>query len=286
MERKVDVRPLVLLRIFVPMMVFFDLLRLVQLDLVTVLFRPYEVGGLSTFTDPSAFIHNWSPMWAGPVAVGVTMVCMVLISLGRWMRPAIILGCFAYAQLGHVYPPGDRAIDRILRCVLLIILFTQADQKWAWNKKERVETIPAWPVDLIKWMLVMIYMSAGMSKMLQQPGWLAIDGMPVLFRIMTDPLASNHAPESLVWAYPLFIFWRLGNNIFRVFRLSSIDPLVPLVGDCRCFDACGNRRVYDLGNVLLGDAVDLPDFTGALCIAHFGSKKVWSSPCRERFLVV
>jgi hypothetical protein len=206
MERRVDVRPLVLLRIFVPMMVFFDLLRLVQLDLVTVLFRPDEVGGLSTFTDPSAFIHNWNPMWAGPVAVGVTMICMVLISLGRWMRPAIILGCFLSAQLGHIYPPGDRAIDRILRCVLLIILFARVDQKWAWNKKERVETIPVWPVDLIKWMLVMIYMAAGISKMLQQPGWLSIDGMPVLFRIMTDPLASNHAPESLVWAYPLFIF--------------------------------------------------------------------------------
>jgi hypothetical protein len=203
-ERTMDARPLALLRILVPLMVFFDLLRLVQLDLVTVLFRPYEAGGLSTFSDPSAFIHHWNPLWAGPLAVALTMVCMLCISLGRWMRPAIVLGCFAYAQLGHIYPPGDRAIDRILRCALLALLFVRVDQKWAWNKKPVLNQLPAWPADLIKWMLVMIYMSAGISKMLQQPRWMAVDGMPVLFRIMMDPLASNHAAESWVWAYPLF----------------------------------------------------------------------------------
>jgi hypothetical protein len=187
-------------------MVVLDLLRLVQLDLMLVLFRPFEAGGLSTFTDPSAFIHNWSPLWAGPVACGITIVCMILISAGRWMRPAIVLGCFAYAQLGHIYPPGDRAIDRILRCALLLLLFSKADQRWSWNAKPRLERIPAWPADAIKWLLVMIYMAAGISKLAQQPHWLGIDGMPVLYRIMTDPLASNLDPAAWAWAYPLFRF--------------------------------------------------------------------------------
>ena len=205
-DREMDSRPLALLRILVPLMVFFDLLRLVQLDLVTVLFRPFEAGGLSTFTDSSAFIHNWSPMWAGPIACGITLLCMVLISAGRWMRPAILIGCLAYAQMGHIYPPGDRAIDRILRCALLFLLFSKADQRWAWNSKPRLERIPAWPADAIKWMLVMIYMAAGISKLCQQPNWLAIDGMPVLYRIMTDPLASELDPAAWTWAYPAFRF--------------------------------------------------------------------------------
>ena len=34
----------------------------------------------------------------------------------------IVFGALAYAQLGHLYPPGDRAIDRILRTALLILL--------------------------------------------------------------------------------------------------------------------------------------------------------------------
>jgi hypothetical protein len=62
--------------------------------------------------------------------------------------------------------------------------------------------------------------------------------------------------------------------------------LVPLVGDFWRIDACGNRRVYDLGNVLLGDVVDLPDFAGALFVESLGSKKVCASPCRGRILMV
>ena len=54
------------------------------------------------------------------VALVLTLTCMGLITIGRWMRPAIIVGVLAYAQLGHLFPPGDRAIDRIVRCGLLI----------------------------------------------------------------------------------------------------------------------------------------------------------------------
>jgi hypothetical protein len=201
-----DPRPLALVRILVPLAVILDLLRLVQLGLVEVLFRPWEEGGLSTFTDPSAFIHNWSPMWGGIVAFGLTLVCMMLIGLGRWMRPAILIGCLAYAQLGHLYPPGDRAIDRILRCALLFLLFSKADEIWAWNSKPRAARVPAWPAHGIQFLLVIVYMSAGISKLAQQPNWMAIDGMPVLYRIMTDPLASNLDPADWTWAYPLFRF--------------------------------------------------------------------------------
>jgi len=215
-DRETDVRPLALVRILVPWMVILDLLRVLQLGLVEVLFRPESVGGLSSFTDDSAFIHEWSPMWAGPIAFWVTIGCMLLVSVGRWMKPAILMGCFAYAQLGHIYPPGDRAIDRILRCVLLFLLFSKADHWWAFNKKERLQRIPAWPVDLIKWMLVMVYMAAGLSKILQQPAWMAMDGMPVLYRIMTDPLASDMDPAAWTWAYPLFRFGSWSTIILEI----------------------------------------------------------------------
>ena len=205
-DREMDARPLALVRILVPLMVGLDLLRLVQLDLAWTLFRPWEAGGLSTFTDSSAVIHEWSPMWAGPIAFALTLVCMLLIGLGRWMRPAILIGCLAYAQLGHIYPPGDRAIDRILRCALLFLLFSQADQCWSWNTKSKLKRIQAWPADGIRFVLVVVYMAAGLSKILQQPHWLGIDGMPVLYRILCDPLASNMDPASWTWAYPLFFF--------------------------------------------------------------------------------
>ena len=215
-EQQMDPRPLALVRILVPLAVILDLLRLVQLGLVEVLFRPWEQGGLSTFTDPSAFIHVWSPMWGGIVAFGLTVICMMLIGLGRWMRPAILIGCLAYAQLGHLYPPGDRAIDRILRCALLFLLFSKADEIWAWNSKPRAARVPAWPAHGIQFLLVIVYMSAGISKLAQQPNWMAIDGMPVLYRIMTDPLASNLDPADWTWAYPLFRFGGWSTIILEV----------------------------------------------------------------------
>ncbi len=94
-DQEMDPRPLALVRIFVPIAIVLDLLRLAQLGLVEVLFRPEEAGGLSTFTDPSAFIHEWSPLWGGIVAYCLTLVCMTLVGLGRWMRPAIVMGCLA-----------------------------------------------------------------------------------------------------------------------------------------------------------------------------------------------
>lgn len=205
-DRDMDSRPLALVRILVPLMVILDMLRLVQLGLVEVLFRPWEAGGLSTFADSTAFIHSLSPEWGGLVAFALTLICMTFVGLGRYMRVAIVVGCLAYAQLGHLYPPGDRAIDRILRCALLFLLFSRADEIWAWNSKRRATRIPAWPAQGIRFMLVMIYMAAGISKVAQQPNWLAIDGMPVLYRIMTDPLASNLDPEAWTWAFPLFRF--------------------------------------------------------------------------------
>ncbi|MEC7242338.1 MAG: HTTM domain-containing protein [Myxococcota bacterium] len=203
-NRQMDPRPLALVRILVPSMIVLDLLRLLQLGLVEVVFRPWEAGGLSTFTDSTAFIDTWSSEWGGILAFGLTLVCMVLVGLGRFMRPAIVIGCLAYAQLGHLYPPGDRAIDRILRCALLFLLFSKADEYWAWNTKKRATRISAWPAQGIQFMLVMIYMAAGISKVAQQPNWLAVEGMPVLYRIMTDPLASNLDPEAWTWAFPLF----------------------------------------------------------------------------------
>ena len=47
----------------------------------------------------------------------------VAASTGVAARPALLIGVLAYAQAGHLYAPGDRGIDRILRTVLLI---------WAW----------------------------------------------------------------------------------------------------------------------------------------------------------
>lgn len=207
--RPVDTRPLAALRILLPLCVIVDLLRALQLDLAGVLYRPWDAGGLSTFAGPEWALGGLGPD-AGLWLVGLVIVCMGLVSAGVGVRPAIVVGVLAYAQLGHLYPPGDRGIDRIIRTGLLVLLFSQAHRRWALGDRllgrPPVERAPAAPQQLILWFLVLVYMAAGVSKLMQQPAWLAVSGTPVLYRVVTDPLAG--AWDHVAWAgvgLPFFI---------------------------------------------------------------------------------
>jgi len=142
---------------------------------------------------------------------------MALTSAGLWMRPAIIIGVLAYAQLGHLYPPGDRAIDRILRSALLILLFSGADRTIALGRTSN-DPIPAWPAHMLKYFLVLVYLSAGLAKLIQQPGWLSLTADPPLLRILIDPMAGDLDP--LFWAQFPWLF-RLGGFATIAFELSS-----------------------------------------------------------------
>jgi len=208
-SRPVDTRPLAALRILLPLCVIFDLLRSIQLGLAGVYYRPWDAGGLSTFVG-----DEWALAGLGPDAglwlVGLIIVCMALVSSGLGVRPAIVVGVLAYAQLGHLYPPGDRAIDRIIRTALLILLFSQSHRRWALGDRllgrAPVARAAAAPQHLILWFLVLIYMAAGVSKLMQQPAWLAVSGTPVLYRVVTDPLAG--AWDHMTWSrigLPFFV---------------------------------------------------------------------------------
>jgi len=215
-ERPVAARPLAATRILLALCILCDLLRVVELGLVPVLFRLGEDGGLTAFHDPHLLIHDWWGADAGPIAMGITMVCMLLVMAGYGTRLAILIGVLAYAQLGHLFPPGDRAIDRILRTGLLVILCSGAVRPW-W--KLQGQKMAAWPVDLLKFILVMVYLSAGLAKILQQPGWLFASAHPPLLRILTDPLAAHMSPE--FWDQWPFLF-RLGSWGTIALELSSV----------------------------------------------------------------
>ncbi len=207
--RPLDTRPLALVRIAAALCLLLDLLRVAWLGLVPVLFRPWEAGGLSTFTDDAVWIDQLSPLWAGPIAFWLAVACMSLVVLGVLSRPATLLGVLAYAQLGHLYPPGDRGIDRILRCVLLILVLSQAHRRYSLARGPRRETCSAWPSDLIRVLLVCIYMSAGISKVMATPQWFGTGQWPVLYRILGDPLAAKVDPGI---THPVWMaFTRLGS---------------------------------------------------------------------------
>jgi hypothetical protein len=188
----------------VPLVILVDLAQIKWLGLQRTLFAPASAGGLNASPDPGYILGDYlEPDQVGPVALSITVIGLLMGMTGVGMRPGLILGCLAYAQLGHLYSPGDRAIDRLLRTVLVIWAFGQSHRLFGF-KRPYEKNIPAWPADLARYLLVIVYLSAGISKLLQQPGWLARSGMPVLYRVMTDPMAAHMDPKALLaWEWPL-----------------------------------------------------------------------------------
>jgi hypothetical protein len=204
-----DLRPLALVRIGVGLCIAGDLLQAAKLGLVRLLWTPIELGGLSPAPPRVFFVGSLIPMThAGPVLWAVTLLCALLITLGVFVRPAIVIGVIAFGQLAHLNEQADRTIDRLLRTVLLVLLFSDAHRRFALAGGPAREDGPAWPQDLIRWLLFLVYTGAGVGKLLANaPSWLGLDAWPALYRVMTDPLGAWFDP--VAWQNQLLPF-RLG----------------------------------------------------------------------------
>ena len=129
---------------------------------------------------------------------------MGLTALGLVTRPAMLVGVLAHAQLGALNSGGDRAIDRIIRMVLLMLIFTNAHRCFALGdrlrRRPRTPTSPGWFVDLLHLLMVLLYMSAGMVKAgASSPGWFTLSGPPELYFIFIDPTAGRISWDSELW---------------------------------------------------------------------------------------
>lgn len=235
-HRPVDSTPFALLRIAAAVAVLFDLLRVAQLGLVREIFVQGQHGGFGAESDSAYVLDRLGPE-GGLWAYGVTLTCMLLTALGVATRPAIVVGVLAYAQLGHLFPPSDRAVDRIVRCALLLLLFTRAHKRlslsnWLRGKADELTT-PGWADDLLRWFLVLVYMSAGIAKLMQQPNWLGASGNAVLYRVMSDPLAGKLDPETWYGAMPLFFpggWVTIALELSALLLFTRVAPWWALVG--------------------------------------------------------
>jgi hypothetical protein len=233
----VDTLPFALVRIGASLAIVADLLRVASLGLVPRLFVQGQHGGFGAESDSAYVLDPVFGQTGGLWAYGVSLTCMVLTALGIGTRPAMLLGVLAYAQLGHLFPPGDRAIDRVLRCVLLLLLFTNAHRRLSLGnllrKRAAVLTMPGWADDVLRLFLVIVYMAAGTAKLMQQPHWLGASGRPVLYRVVTDPLAGRLDPEAWESMSALFFVGGWGTIALELSALllfTRVAPYWALVG--------------------------------------------------------
>lgn len=225
-----DLRPLALLRILLPLCVLADLLAVARADLLGALFVLPSDGGLSASVG-----EYWRAGFLGPdaglVLVGLLAMCMVLVSLGLVTRPAALLGVLVYAQLGNLYPPGDRAVDRLVRTVLLLLIFSQSHRCWSlgqrmWGRASQYKA-PRWLPQIIRLLLVIVYLSAGINKL--GAGWFTLSGPPELWTILADPGAGTLDPDGpgrRLW--PLFRVAGMGAVVFELLSPLIFTRLAPI----------------------------------------------------------
>ena len=196
--RPVDARPLVWVRRLMPLVILADMLSMAHRGAAQAILFDASHGGTSSGASKWFMFGDW--MYAGPFLWAVIVLSMPFISAGILTRPALVTGILAYSQLGHMDLPGDRGVDRMMRTTLIILLFSEVTQK------KVPEKIAQWPVMLTKWMLVFVYLSAGMAKITNTTAWWDPRKLPELYTILVDPLGGHLDPAFWYNYQEIFIF--------------------------------------------------------------------------------
>ncbi len=186
-RQPVDSRPLVVLRTLVPLMVLFDMASIYLRNAQDAVLYPTSMGGMVQRSD--AWFLLESVPHAGPLLVGVVSACMALAVVGVLTRPALVVGVVAYAQLGHMWTAGDRGIDRILRTAMVILIFS------AVTNAKVPRRIPRWSVDLIRLLVVCVFIGAAVAKANNNGHhWLGMMHPHELYTIMASPINGRLDP--------------------------------------------------------------------------------------------
>ncbi len=222
-NRPADNRLFALMRISLAVAVLVDQLQMFAVGMVGPAYQLYEHGGLAGFHRGQFWFLDSGAM-AGPALWGVMMGSMLCVALGVATRPAILLGVLAYAQLGHLFPTGDRGVDRLVRTVLLFLMFTNAHRCYSLGnvlrRRPRLRTTPGWASDILHLLLVLVYSAAGMVKV-AHAAWWSLSGPPMLYRILTDPMAAHLSPFSSFWR-SMWPVMRVAGWITVCWEMSSV----------------------------------------------------------------
>ena len=227
---------LVLVRVLVALAVLVDLAAIALQGATPWLWAPIEAGGLASW-DPAApplFYRVLPPsvgsahlLWGGLVS---SALCL---GLGCFTRAAALTYVFLSVQAALINGPADRAIDRLIRIVVLILVLSPAGGAWSVDAKRasgrfRGETgpAPAWPRYLILGQLVLTYFGAGLAK--SGTHWYPWGGYNALYLTLRDPILSAVATSAPRWIdHPIIYFTtRVATAVTHLWELGA--PLVLL----------------------------------------------------------
>ncbi len=214
--RPIDARLLAGLRIGLATVTVLDMLRTWSQGLVPWLYR-LDGAGIARPLE-HYFLQPLGP--DGPViAFYVALGAYTLVALGAFTKPAIIVAVLAAAQLGQVGPFTEQGVDHIVHTTLWILLFSPCDARWAVGPSKRQDHVPAWSLDLVTFLLVLVYTDSGLCKLFRDwDAWTNLADLPATFRIMADPLSGVVDPA---WGHERQWLFRALDTLTLLFECGA-----------------------------------------------------------------
>lgn len=221
-------------RIGVGIVLLLDFLTLWRLGLVVPLMAGHEHGGLSRMAGTSGEPW-WYTLFGDSVAsaqwlhVGLVLASLCM-TLGWFSRASALVLMLLYAQTEQILPEADRAIDMLLRNVLMILGLSSCGATWSLDALWRTgrlqgdgEPVPAWPRYLLVVQIVVMYFTAGVQKYGQH--WWPWGGYSALYVILQD-WAMARARFGWLEHQPLYAFTQLSTFVTMVFQWTYPIVLV------------------------------------------------------------
>jgi hypothetical protein len=175
----------------------------------------------------SGFLHTLATSGAGVSVVWLIGTLGALgVLAGAWLCPAALACVGATLLLARLAPDGDRAIDALLRVVLIVFACSKADAAWSLRAvlerrrgRQPPTIIPAWPRQLLFAQLIWVYFSAAQNR--GGVGWWPSGGFVALSHVLSDPHFARFSPG---WTAALEPLPRIGTALTMLFELGS--PLI------------------------------------------------------------
>ena len=189
---------LALIRIALSLVVLVDLLTVATQGAQTWLWAPVAAGGISAWDPADApLFYRLLPESAASAQLLWFGLCtsILCVGVGFCTRAAALLHVWLSVQAALINGPADRAIDRAIRIVLLILVLSPAARIWSVDAKITTGSFrgdpapaPAWARYLILGQLVLIYCGAGLAK--GGTHWYPWGGYRALYLTLQDPILA------------------------------------------------------------------------------------------------
>jgi hypothetical protein len=229
---------LAVIRIAIALVMLVDLAEIAWHGVATWLWAPLEAGGTLAWDAADApLLYRLLPQTAGSAQLlwlGLVL-SLVCVGAGFCTRGAALCYVLLSAQAALINGPADRAIDRAIRIMMLILVLSPAGKVWSIDARLKtgrfrgsLAPAPAWPRYLILAQLVLIYFGAGLAK--GGTYWYPWGGYRALYLTLQDPILA--AADFRWLAQPLaFRMTQVATAVTHLWELSA--PLVLLAAYAR-----------------------------------------------------